>query len=442
MIIKKFQAQTETEAIMLAKEELGKDAIVMNIKVIKPRGLYKLFKKPTVEVTAAADEEVVYSEGEKMLSELQKLKQEKVTAEPEKPLVQPQQTTLPPLRTNPNIYNNPNIIIEDDDIGFGKASSASTASEAAASESAIEQKLNELQKMMEKQIQEKEDVVKKSGEEEIKKISEEPKKEGRCAVYIRLVKEQLIHNEVDPKYAEQILDEIKSGISEESTVDNVLSSVYQKIVLKIGQLKTISLEENSPKFIFFIGPTGVGKTTTIAKIASDLKLKKKANVAVVTSDTYRIAAVDQLRTYANILGIPLKVIYTPEEIGSVREEFSNYDIVLIDTAGRSHHSEEQKEDISRLLAMIPENERDVYLVLSVTTKYKDLIKITELYNELSRYNLIFTKMDETECIGNILNIHMLTGAPLSYTTYGQNVPDDIGSLDAQEIAKKVLGGNN
>ena len=92
--------------------------------------------------------------------------------------------------------------------------------------------------------------------------------------------------------------------------------------------------------------------------------------------------------------------------------------------------------------MIPENERDVYLVLSVTTKYKDLIKITELYNELSRYNLIFTKMDETECIGNILNIHMLTGAPLSYTTYGQNVPDDIGSLDAQEIAKKVLGGNN
>ena len=441
MIIKKFQAQTETEAIMLAKEELGKDAIVMNIKVIKPKGLYKLFKKPTVEVTAAADEEVVYSEGEKMLSELQKLKQEKVTAEPEKPSVQPQQTTLPPLRTNPNIYNNPNIIIEDDDIGFGKASSASTASEAAANESAIEQKLNELQKMMEKQIQEKEDVVKKS-EEEIKKISEEPKKEGRCAVYIRLVKEQLINNEVDPKYAEQILDEIKSGISEESTVDNVLSSVYQKIVLKIGQLKTISLEENSPKFIFFIGPTGVGKTTTIAKIASDLKLKKKANVAVVTSDTYRIAAVDQLRTYANILGIPLKVIYTPEEIGSVREEFSNYDIVLIDTAGRSHHSEEQKEDISRLLAMIPENERDVYLVLSVTTKYKDLIKITELYNELSRYNLIFTKMDETECIGNILNIHMLTGAPLSYTTYGQNVPDDIGSLDAQEIAKKVLGGNN
>lgn len=441
MIIKKFQAQTETEAIMLAKEELGKDAIVMNIKVVKPRGLYKLFKKPTVEVTAAADEEVVYSEGEKMLSELQKLKQEKVTAEPEKPPVQPQQTTLPPLRTNPNIYNNPNIIIEDDDIDFGKVPSAGTASEAAANESAIEQKLNELQKMMEKQIQEKEDVVKKS-EEEIKKTSQEPKQEGRCAVYIRLVKEQLINNEVDPKYAEQILDEIKSGISEESTVDNVLSSVYQKIVLKIGQLKTISLEENSPKFIFFIGPTGVGKTTTIAKIASDLKLKKKASVAVVTSDTYRIAAVDQLRTYANILGIPLKVVYAPEEIGSVRDEFVNYDVVLIDTAGRSHHSEEQREDISSLLAMIPENERDVYLVLSVTTKYKDLIKITELYNEISKYNLIFTKMDETECIGNILNIHMLTGAPLSYTTYGQNVPDDIGSLDAQEIAKKVLGGNN
>lgn len=435
MIIKKFQAETETEAILLAKEELGKDAIVMNIKVVKPRGLYKLFKKPMVEVTAAMDDEITYTNGEKMLSELQKIKQERAAVEQAEPApVQPApaQQNLPPLRSNPhmnnnsNIINNPNIIIEDEVKEEKKNNGGETA---------IEQRLNELQTLLEKQIQTKEEKP-----EEEKKGEE--KKESKSSIYIRLIMEQMMNNEVDEKYAIQIINEIKSGLSDDSTVDNVLSSVYQKIILKIGQIKTIRLGEGSPKYVFFIGPTGVGKTTTIAKIASDLKLKKKAKIALVTSDTYRIAAVEQLRTYANILSIPLKVVYTPEEMKEVKEEFADYDIVLIDTAGRSHQSIEQREDISKLLEAIPEEEREVYLVLSATTKYRDLIKITETYSEFVSYNLIFTKLDETDCLGNILNIHMLTDAPLSYTTYGQNVPDDIGKIDAQSIAKKLLGGNN
>lgn len=416
MIIKKFQAETETEAIMLAKEELGKDAIVMNIKVIRPRGVYKLFKKSMVEITAAVDDDITYTNGEKMLSELQKIKQEKEKAASEQVKTQSQQT-LPPLR------NNPNIIFEEE-----------TENSSFNGETAIEQRLNELQNLLEKQIQVK--------EEKIEEIKEKTKSESKSAVYTRLIMEQMINNEVDHKYAAQIIDEIKNGIDDESAVDKVLSSVYQKIVLKIGQVKTISIGENSPKYIFFIGPTGVGKTTTIAKIASDLKLKKKANIALVTSDTYRIAAVEQLRTYANILSIPLKVVYTPEEMEAVKDELAGYDVVLIDTAGRSHQSKEQKEDIKKILEAVPEQERDAYLVLSATTKYRDLIKITENYSEIVKYNLIFTKLDETDCVGNILNIHMLTNAPLSYTTYGQNVPDDIGKLDAQSIAKKLLGGNN
>lgn len=415
---------------MLAKEELGKNAIVMNIKMIKPRGLYRFFKKPMVEVTVAADEEEKNFDGEKMLSELKKFKLEKAEPEVQPEVVKPQpQQTLPPLRSNVNLYNNPNIIAEEE--------VDTLDNDTAASGSAIEQKLNELQKLVEKQIREKEETLALKKEE-----AEEEKPESKSAIYTRLIKEQMINNEVDPKYAEQIIDEIRTGISEESTVDNVLSSVYQKIILKIGQIKTISMEEDAPKYIFFIGPTGVGKTTTIAKIASDLKLKKKVNVAMITADTYRIAAVDQLRTYASILSIPLKVVYTAEEMENVKSELVGYDVVLVDTAGRSHRSEEQREDISNLLATTPEEDRDVYLVLSSTTKYRDLIKITERYSEISNYNLIFTKMDETDCVGNILNMHMLTGAPLSYMTYGQNVPDDIGQLDAQSIAKKLLGGNN
>ena len=409
MIIKKFQAETETEAILLAKEELGKDAIVMNMKTVKPKGVYRFFKKPMVEITAAIDDDISYASGEKMLSELQKIKKEKEVIEP--------------VKTNP-FFSNPNIIVEKEEKETKETN-----------ESAIEQRLNELQSLLEKQIQ----VQVK--EEQILPIKEEPE-ESKTSIYTKLIIEQMVNNEVDEKYVNQIINEIKNGLTEDSTVDNILSSVYQKIILKIGQIKSITLDDDSPKYIFFIGPTGVGKTTTIAKIASDLKLKKKAKVALVTSDTYRIAAVEQLRTYANILTIPIKVVYTAEEMEEVKDEFADYDIILIDTAGRSHQSKEQKEDISKILQAIPEEERDTYLVLSATTKYKDLIKITETYSEIEKYNLIFTKLDETECVGNILNIHMLTGAPLSYTTYGQNVPDDIGKSDAQGIAKKLLGGNN
>ncbi len=209
--------------------------------------------------------------------------------------------------------------------------------------------------------------------------------------------------------------------------------VYQKIILKLGQPEGIEVSGNTTKFVVFIGPTGVGKTTTIAKIASCFQLEKKAKVALVTADTYRIAAVEQLRTYANILGIPLRVVYSAEEMEGIVEELKEFDLVFVDTAGRSHKNQEQKEDLKDLLQAIPEDGKEIYLVLSAATKYRDLEKITEIYKEIAKF-------DETSGIGNIYNIRMLTQAPLSYATWGQNVPDDIGRIDVQDIAKQLLGG--
>ena len=162
---------------------------------------------------------------------------------------------------------------------------------------------------------------------------------------------------------------------------------------------------------------------------------------MVTSDTYRIAAVEQLKTYANILGIPLQVVYSTGDMEQAVEELRDFDLVFVDTAGRSHNNKEQREDIQKLLETVDEESREVFLVLSATTKYKDLVRISMTYAEMTKYTLIFTKLDETDTVGNIFNIHMLTGAPLSYTTWGQNVPDDIGKIDAQNIAKQLLGGN-
>lgn len=387
MLIKKFQANTNAEAIMLAMEELGKDAIIMSVKNINPRGIYKLFKKPTVEVTAAIDDSITAEE--RRQKELEK-KQNSIFTVPEE----------------------------------GKKETKVDNTQQ------LEQKLENLQNIIEKQIQEK----------PVKEI-EDKLSDDKNLECLKLIYNQMIDNEVDEVYANQIITEIEQTLKKDSPINQILSAIYQKIVLKLGPSKSLDLEEGNTRFVFFIGPTGVGKTTTIAKIASSLVMEKKKKVAFVTSDTYRIAAVEQLRTYANILDVPMFVIYDADEMRNLREELREYDVVLVDTAGRSHKNREQRDDIERLILSIPEDEREIYLVLSVTTKYRDLLKITETYSQISDYRLVFTKLDETASLGNILNIRMATGAYLSYATFGQNVPDDISRTNAQLIAKQLLGGN-
>ncbi len=389
MLIKKFQAASEQEALQLAKQELGKDVIITHMKSIKPKGIYRLFKKPLVEITAAVDEDKLY----------EKKNYQKIAEE---------------IKKNPYEFRVPK---EENS-------------------SAIEQKLDSLQTMLEKQLKEQVPAAEKEKEKEIP-MEEEPSSAMSC---VQMIYNQLIANEVEEIYANKVIAEIEQSLKPDATVDNILSAIYQKLVLKLGQTKELTYEEGKTKYVFFIGPTGVGKTTTIAKLASSLKLDKKAKVALFTADTYRIAAVDQLRSYATILNLPLRVIYSETEIKEAVEEFKGYDIVLIDTAGRSHKNREQRDDIEKLLLSVPEEQREIYLVLSATTKYNDLVKITETYSAIAKYNLIFTKLDETSAIGSIFNIKMLTDAPLAYTTFGQSVPDDISKINPQAIAKQLLGG--
>ena len=422
MVIKKYIAATENEAIALAKAELGEDVTIMNIKENNPKGLSKLFKKSSVEVTAAVDDvkkEQVRPESKTAAADFEKL-QQALDAGRFKPASDSKSARI---EENKERLVRNNQIIRDNVVDI--------VSDKIDPNNEIEQKLNTLQDLIEKQMA-------ASVKDEQQKYD---KKEDKNKAYLDLIRRQLLDNDVEMSYIEQIIDDIKGSIGSNSSLDNILAGVYQKIVLKIGQPHLIDTQNKKTRYIFFIGPTGVGKTTTIAKIASTMKLSKKVKVALVTSDNYRIAAVEQLRTYANILSIPLKVVYTAEEMENIRDELIDYDLVLIDTAGRSHNNVEQKEDLIKLLGAIPQDEQEVYLVLSSTTKYKDLVRISQTYSEMTKYNLIFTKLDETDTIGNIYNLRVLTSAPLSYATWGQNVPDDIGKFNAQKIAKQLLGGN-
>lgn len=151
---------------------------------------------------------------------------------------------------------------------------------------------------------------------------------------------------------------------------------------------------------------------------------------------------EQLKTYANILSVPLSVVYRPEELGEMLDELDQYDMCLIDTAGCSHNNKEQLDELSRLLDQVPISKREVYLVLNAATKYNDLKQISDIYSQITDYSMIFTKLDETSSAGIMLNMRMHTNRPLSYVTWGQNVPDDIGMVDNQKIAKKLLGGKS
>lgn len=420
MVIKKFIAATEAEALEMAKADLGEDVVVTEVKKNDPKGVMRFFKRPSIEITAAVDEDKK-DEQAPDFSLIQKAIEEKQF----KPA--PDSKAAKKEAEMEKLVKNRQIIPDDEE---DEKEDSSKQSEKQPSID-LEERLSSLQDLLEKQMAAKNEEEKKQKDEAIDKQK----------AYLDLIRNQLIENEVEASYADQILEEIEGTLSQNVSLDHILSSVYQKIVLKIGQPHLIDLRSKRTKYLFFIGPTGVGKTTTIAKIASTMKLSKKTKVALITSDTYRIAAVEQLKTYANILGTPLQVIYTPEEMDGTIEELSDYDVVLVDTAGRSHTNAKQKADIQGLLDTVNDRDKEVFLVLSATTKYRDLVKITSAYSEITKYNLIFTKLDETDTIGSIFNIRILTGAPLSYATWGQNVPDDIGKVDAQRIAKQLLGGN-
>ena len=419
MTINKFQGKTEEEAIAKAKQEFGENAVIMNVKEVKPKGLFRAFKNSTYEVTAAMEEKEQFVNPKRALQNTKKL-HDSINLSADEKIDIPKPEAKPDFReliqkTMPN-------------------SSRMQEPE----EKKIEQRLDDLSNRIEESLARTPKGEKPEAENPVK---EKPSSEEFH--FVRILYSTLLKNEVNEKYVNQILDEIEKFIRPGNSVDMILSNVYQKLILRFGQPKTIDLSGSKPKILFFVGPTGVGKTTTIAKIASKYKVEYDKKVAFITADTYRIAATEQLQVYANILDAPMAIVYSQAELNDSIAKFEDYDLVFVDTAGFSHKNEKQRNDMKTLLGGVSEEyNKEVYLVLSATTKYMDLLDIVDSYREIADYKLIFTKLDETPTYGNLLNIKLYSGADLSYTTNGQNVPDDIEVFDTQKIVKKLLGGNS
>lgn len=198
----------------------------------------------------------------------------------------------------------------------------------------------------------------------------------------------------------------------------------------------ITLYSDKPKIVALIGPTGVGKTTTLAKIAAKFVLEEGAKVALITADTYRISAVEQLKTYSDILGLPLEIVYNPQALQEAIEKHRDKQLILLDTAGRSQYNAYQMKELSELLNIDADIEK--HLVMSATTKTSDGLELLDNFSLCKPDRVIFTKVDETKTHGIILNILHRRKAALSYLTNGQSVPDDIEPASIEKLAELLL----
>ena len=387
MIIKKFTGKTEKEATDAAKKELGDGIVIMNVRNVKKKGLAGIFGAKQTEVTVALEEE--------------------------------KETLVAEKKSAGNAQN-------------------------------IEKRLDSLETLLVNRFQQDEaarsESVKQKEEEAVEEKEEkeperqEPTEQER---FIKLLYNTMLENEVDEKYANQIVDDMEKAQKPNLPFDYILADVYQKMILKFGRADGILPAKKGPRAVVFMGPTGVGKTTTIAKIASRYAMEEQKKVALLTADTYRIAAAEQLRTYANILEVPFRVVYTPEETKKAVEDFADFDYIFIDTAGHSHQNQELLDNMKALLKAIGEAaEYQTFLVLSATTKYRDLQRIAASYREVSDYQFIFTKLDETGAVGNLLNLKLYVDTPIACVTCGQNVPDDIEEFNPQKTVKQLLSSKH
>ncbi len=405
MKYKTYEALTLQQAILKMTIDLGKDALLVSHRNIHKGGILGLFGQKMVEVTAAVP--MKYTSTPTTLPKTSQI----LTGSATPPIRQTiHSTPTPPQLQSPVYYSSPKStpLPKEQDLTVS-----------------VHKELQEIKIKMESILME--------GKEKTPTYKY-PGKSGE--LYIRL-----LQNEVDEKLSEnlikRVIAESPGGLLEnEDFMETRLKSHITSMIKVSGP---IQLTEGSPKIICLVGPTGIGKTTTLAKLAADFAFEKRKKVAIITVDTYRIAAVEQLKAYADILNLPLEVVFSPSEFKGAIDKYSDYHLILIDTAGRSQRNSMQLVELKSFIDASGYR-LEIYLLLSATTKDKELIDIVDNFKKVFFHKLIFTKLDETVTFGPILNLSTQISQGISYVTTGQNVPEDIEEANANKLAKLIISG--
>ena len=429
------------EAMEQVKAELGSEAVILHTKKYREGGFLGLKSHEIVEVTAALEDQP---------ENKRPRRRREPVGQPVKPIVPP--SVLNQYKTNGadkrlDVVSRPQDSVPAPEKPLPRASEPAVAAaptpapavtapavptgKAAPAETTARLATGSGNSEDEQKIKQLEDEL-----AQMKTLLAQVMSKDQPADEVTL-QEALRRQDIDESVLEDMAAKMPAGATLRDCLDPEARAALVKYLggaLRFdGQMK---IGRNGALVVALIGPTGVGKTTTLAKIAARFVLEKGIKAALITADTYRISAVEQLKTYSDIIGLPLEIVYTPDELRVAIHKHRDKDLVLIDTAGRSQHNERQMQELEDLLAV--NNSIKKYRVLSATTKTRDAADILEKFSACKPDDVIFTKTDETMANGLIVNLLAGKETGLAFLTNGQSVPDDIVPATPETLADLLL----
>jgi len=409
MRIKRFVGRTLNDATEQMRKDLGPDAVVLNSRNIPRQGQLSFLAKEMFEVTAAVDD-------------------------------------VTPPRRNPYARRSAAALAEADEEGT-----------AAPAEDTVESLRKVAQRFQQRAAGDTERKAKHGAEEfaqlkfelsemrgTLSAVAEHLKYDRMPALpeHLRTLYMTLVNQDVEARLAADLIQSVYAAAAAEEkplgakAAERAVLDAMAGLVPPAPQAKT---RRRKTHVAALVGPTGVGKTTTVAKLAAINKLIHHRSVGLVSADTYRIGAIEQLRTFAAIADIPMEVAYKPAELAAAIRKFRDKDIVFIDTVGRSQRSPKELTELARFMdAAEPD---DIHLVLSAATAVKNALDIIEKFRVVRPNRLLFSKLDEAVTLGGLLSVASRDGLPVSFVTTGQTVPDDIVRVDPSRFAHMVYSGD-
>lgn len=260
---------------------------------------------------------------------------------------------------------------------------------------------------------------------------------GKFSKSYQVIYNYLISQEIEQSIAMEIIETLTEKYKDESTVsiETLIQDIQHWIERRLANLTFTGINP-ATRIVQLIGPTGVGKTTTIAKLAAKTLLKMNKTVAFITTDTYRIAAIEQLKTYARILEVPLEVAYSVEDYKQAIDKLSSVDLIFVDTAGRNFRQSNYVDELTEYIEA--KEHTEAFLVMALTAKYSDALYAFKQFSHIHNKKLIFTKADETRQYGSLLNLGLKDGVDIAYLTNGQDVPQDIITPTASQISQLIM----
>ncbi len=411
MKVKTFHALTMQDAMRDIKEELGPDAIILSAKEVREGGRpLKAFNRPVLEVMAASDQD-----GQRFLQGGVKVQQ----ASPVKPSDAGSDSTLSPKTFRQTLHG----MLKPDCESMIPTVDKRPASLKPATAHVESNRLRHLHTVVNELGRLLEDLSRRDS----RTIGSQP------SPMPVLLRRSLIDQGMNPSTVDLLLNEAGKAEQDFDPCDDesMRRALHHEIVKRVRTSGPLLKGEGYPSIGLLIGPSGAGKTAAVAKLASHYRLEQRKSVALITFDTCRETAVEQLRRYAKVVGVPFACALSARQVHEGLRRHTQVDLVLIDMPGIGSRDLALAQELRRLL---PKEVVTTHLVLPASTREQELCRITRRLSDLPQPRLLFTKLDETESFGTIFEVAHQTGVPLSYWSIGRRVPGDIEIASSERLA--------